>query len=106
MKHNSNKGVNDNYINGNKRKTLTLLSGKLGSDLRVVASSPSNPQCVTVPDGNFSLSENGEELKMQRELECVQSSFYYENGAISITPLCKSRMSEFSSCLICIIFRK
>lgn len=89
MKHNPNKDIDDSNINENKRKTLTLLSGKLGSDLRAVASTPSNPQCVIIPYGNFSLSENVEELKMQRELECVQPYFYYENCAISITPFCQ-----------------
>lgn len=83
MKHNPNKDIDNNNINVNKRKTLTLLSGQLSSDLRAVASRPSDPPCVAIPYGNFSLSENVEELKMQRELECVQPSFYYENCAIS-----------------------
>lgn len=76
MKYNPNKDIDDSNINENRKKTLTLLSGKLGSDLRAVAPRPSNPQCVTIPYGNFSLSENVEELKMQRGLESVSNLLF------------------------------
>lgn len=56
MEHNPNKDISDN----SKGKTLALLSGKLVSELRGMASRPSYLQCMTIAYWNILLFKNVE----------------------------------------------
>ena len=56
-------------VHGNK-ETLTLLLGKMVSDLRAVASLSSDLQCGTISYWNFSQSENE-----HKGLDCFQASY-------------------------------